>query len=161
MSRKADISAQAKAVISELRAAGLTVPSLETLAQYRIDTRAGYAPNVERALAEFDGEISDIEVAGISCKQVTPSGWSQSHGPCIQYAYGGGYVGGSTYEDLVIALPLAKHCAARIVLVDYRLSPGRLPFIAGTPLPRATAGHAAGIPGPARRLRRVAHRDRR
>ncbi len=123
MTREAVISAPAKAVVNELRAAGLTVPSLETLAQYRADTRAAYAPTVEQALARFDGEISDIEVAGIRCKQVTPPGWSQTHGPCIQYAYGGGYVGGSTYEDLIITLPLATHCAARVVMVDYRLSP--------------------------------------
>jgi acetyl esterase/lipase len=123
MTRKADISPQAKAIVAEMRAAGLTVPSLETLHQYRADTRAGYAPTVERALAGFDGEISEIEIAGVRCKQVTPPGWSQQDGPCIQYAYGGGYVGGSTYEDLAVAIPLALHSKARIVMVDYRLSP--------------------------------------
>jgi acetyl esterase/lipase len=123
MVRKADISAAAEAVISELRAAGMAVPSLDNLAQYRIDTRAGYSPYAEKAIAGFDGEIKDIEIDGVACKQLTPSTWSQSQGPCIQYAYGGGYVAGSTYEDLIIAAPLAQSCNARVVMVDYRLSP--------------------------------------
>jgi hypothetical protein len=64
MERKADISAEAEAVISGLRAAGMQIPTLDKLAQYRNETRAGYAPYVEQALAGFDGEIKDIEIAG-------------------------------------------------------------------------------------------------
>lgn len=123
MERKADISPEAEAVVSGLRAAGMQIPTLVNLAQYRVDTRAGYAPHVETAIAGFDGEINDIEIAGVGCKQLTPSTWSQNNGSCIQYAYGGGYVGGSTYEDLIIAAPLAQSCEARVVMVDYRLSP--------------------------------------
>ena len=41
MERKADISAAAEAVISELRAAGMQIPTLDNLVQYRANTRAG------------------------------------------------------------------------------------------------------------------------
>ena len=123
MTRRSDISAAAESLIAGMRTAGLTVPARDQLPQYRIDTRAAYAPYVEIAISGFDGEISDIEIAGIPCKQLTPVAWSRNRGPCIQYAYGGGYVSGSTYEDLIIAAPLAQHCSARVIMVDYRLSP--------------------------------------
>ncbi len=123
MERTADISAEAEAVLAGLRAAGMQIPTLDNLAQYRANTRAGYAPYVEQAIAAFDGEIKDIEIAGVGCRQLTPSTWSQKDGPCIQYAYGGGYVSGSTYEDTIITAPLAQHSSARVVMVDYRLSP--------------------------------------
>lgn len=123
MERKADISAEATAIIAELRVAGLTIPTRDNLDRYRVDTRAGYSSYAEKAIAGFDGEIRDVEIAGVPCKQLTPSSWSESHGPCIQYAYGGGYVAGSTFEDLIITAPLAQKSAARVVMVDYRLSP--------------------------------------
>ena len=70
MECKADISVEAEAVIAELRAAGLEVPTLDNLAQYRRATRAGYEPYVEKAIAGFDGEIKDIAIAGVGCKQL-------------------------------------------------------------------------------------------
>jgi len=121
--RKADMSAAATALYAELHSAGLVVPELDNLEQYRRDVRAGFDGYVQAALEAFRGEIKDIEVAGISCKQLTPEHWSNLEGRCIQYAYGGGYVSGSCYEDLIIAAPLAQLCEARIVMVDYRLSP--------------------------------------
>jgi len=121
--RKADMSPAATVLYADLRDTGLEVPELDNLEQYRKDVRAGFEGYVQTALDAFQGEILDIEVAGIPCKQVTPQHWSSLNGRCIQYAYGGGYVGGSCYEDLIIAAPLAQHCESRIVMVDYRLSP--------------------------------------
>jgi acetyl esterase/lipase len=121
--RKADMSPAAQALVDEMRSAGLTVPDHENLPQYRQDTREGFEPNVKRIMGTFSGEIRDIEVAGIPCKQVTPEDWAPDSSHCIQYAYGGGYIVGSSYEDLVIAIPLAQQCSARIVMVDYCLSP--------------------------------------
>jgi acetyl esterase/lipase len=120
---RADMSPAATALYAELRNAGLVIPELDHLEQYRRDVRAGFEGYVQAALEAFQGEILDIEVAGIPCKQVTPQHWSNLNGRCIQYAYGGGYVSGSSYEDLIIAAPLAQHCEARIIMVDYRLSP--------------------------------------
>ena len=121
--RNADMSAAATALYAELHSAGLVVPELGNLEQYRRNVRAGFDGYVQAALETFRGEIKDIEVAGISCKQLTPEHWSNLEGRCIQYAYGGGYVSGSCYEDLIIAAPLAQLCESRIVMVDYRLSP--------------------------------------
>lgn len=121
--RKADMSAAAAALYAELHSSGPVVPELDTLEQYRKDVRAGFDGYVQAALEAFRGEIKDIEVAGIACKQLTPQHWSSANGRCIQYAYGGGYVSGSCYEDLIIAAPLAQLCEARIVMVEYRLSP--------------------------------------
>ena len=123
MAQKPAISTEADAVLAELEEAGITVPTQETLHQYRADTRASFEPHVERFQAGFDGEIKDIEISGVSCKQLTPASWEQRDGLCIQYAYGGGYISGSCYEDLIIAIPLAQYCNARVVMVDYRLSP--------------------------------------
>ncbi len=119
---KADISAGAAKILAELQQQGPSGPDTDNLEQYRGDTRAGYEPSVRAAIDAFDGSIEDISLAGIACQQVTPDGWSGDD-LVIQYAYGGGYVSGSPYEDFVIALPLASSSGARIVMVDYRLSP--------------------------------------
>jgi hypothetical protein len=95
--RKADMSAAATALYAELHSSGPVVPELDTLEQYRKDVRAGFDGYVQAALEAFHGEIKDIEVAGIACKQLTPQHWSSANGRCIQYAYGGGYVSGSCY----------------------------------------------------------------
>ena len=121
--RKVTISPEAVSIASEMRSAGPIIPNLDNLQQYREDVRAGYESYVRKALDRFRGEIEDIEIAGISCKQVTPHNWAANSDPCIQYAFGGAYVSGSTHEDLIIAAPLAQNSSARIVMVDYRLSP--------------------------------------
>jgi len=121
--RNADMSAEATALCAEMYEADMVLPNLDDLGQYRNGVRTGFEPYVQTALAAFRGEIDDIEVAGIACKQVTPQHWSGSSGRCIQYAYGGGYISGSCHEDLIIAAPLAQLSESRIVMVDYRLSP--------------------------------------
>jgi len=120
---QADISPAAQALLAELQSAGMLIPDTNDIAAYREQVRAGFEDYVEKAVRAFDGRIEDIRVAGIGCKQVTPAGWSADNGGCIQYAFGGGYVCGSPYEDLVITAPLAQASGARIVMVDYRLSP--------------------------------------
>ncbi len=117
------MSPEAATLVAEMRGAGLKIPDLDKLEQYRKDVRAGFEAYVRKAQAAFSGAIEDIEIAGVNCKQLTPANWSTDTGLCIQYAYGGGYVCGSTYEDLVITVPLAQRCDARVVMVDYRLSP--------------------------------------
>jgi len=117
------ISEAAAALLAELASEQAELPQRDKLQQYRRDTRDRYRPWVEQARADFNGEIKDIEIAGVSCKQLTPYDWEQHRGGCIQYAFGGGYVCGSSYEDLIIAAPLAQQSRCRVVMVDYRLSP--------------------------------------
>ena len=119
---RADISAPAQEMLEELQRAGTIAPDPADMPAYRARVRAGFAPWAEAAARTFDGAIEDIEIAGIACKQLTPAGWRLEDG-CIQYAFGGGFVSGSPFEDLVIAAPLARASGARIVMVDYRLSP--------------------------------------
>ncbi len=120
--RGADISPEAAALLAELQRQGPTTPDPANIEQYRSDTRAAYEPGVLAAIDTFDGDIEDLQVAGIVCKQVTPRNWPRD-GIVVLYAYGGGYVSGSPFEDLLVALPLASASGARIVMVDYRLSP--------------------------------------
>jgi acetyl esterase/lipase len=123
MASKPQLSEAAVRMLADLEARSAVLPERADLTRYRRELRAAYQPWVENALAGFNGEIKDIDIAGVACKQLTPEGWSQQHDACIQYAFGGGYISGSAYEDLVIAAPLAQFSNARVVMVDYRLSP--------------------------------------
>lgn len=121
--RKADMSVEARQVFAELQASGIIVPTAQNCVQYRKDLRDASQDYIESILGQYDVEITEVEVAGISCRQQTPAGWSSQNGICILYAYGGGYVSGGTYEDQVITIAMASHTNARVVAVDYRLSP--------------------------------------
>jgi len=122
-SRHAAMSAEAAALYQQLRSNGLEIPRRENIGAFRDAVRAGFEDYIQTALDAFAGTIKIIDVAGISCRQLTPPGWSAKQGLCILYAYGGGYVSGSTYEDQVLTTRLASHSGARVVMVEYRLSP--------------------------------------
>jgi acetyl esterase/lipase len=117
------MSAAAAALYQSLRDDGLDLPDRDGLLAYRKSVRAGFEPNIRAALAKFEGDIDLFEIAGIDCRQLTPTGWSQDSGLCMLYAYGGGYVSGSTYEDQVLTATLARHSGVRIIMVEYCLSP--------------------------------------
>lgn len=117
------ISREAQVVFEELRAAGIVVPTAQNYLDYREQLRADDEATVQQTLEHYAVEVEDIEIAGVSCKQQTPQHWSEDNGICVLYAYGGGYVSGGTYADLVVTLPLAQYSNARVVSVDYRLSP--------------------------------------
>ena len=121
--RRADMSLAAATLYQQLCAAGIAVPDRAGLEAYRTAVRDGFAPQIEVAIEAFDGDIEMIEIAGIRCRQLTPPGWNSQQGHCILYAYGGGYVSGSTSEDQLITAPLAQQSGRRIIMVEYRLSP--------------------------------------
>jgi acetyl esterase/lipase len=121
--RHAAMSAEAAELYQQLRDRGLDIPGRGDLPAYRAAVRAGFDAQVQAAVAAFDGDIDMIEIAGIRCRRVTPRGWSQDSGRCLLYAYGGGYISGSTYEDQVLTTVLARHSGAAVVMVEYRLSP--------------------------------------
>lgn len=123
MDDRADISDAAREVRGQLIEAGIVIPTAQNYLQYRQDLVDGSADMIAQLEAGFDGVIEEIETAGVTCLQLTPAGWSEAAGPVIQYAYGGGYVSGSTGEDQGITVPLASAATARVVMVDYRLSP--------------------------------------
>ena len=121
--RRADMSPAAENLYQQLCAAGIALPYRENLDAYRTAVGDGFAPQIKVAIEAFDGEIEMIEVAGIRCRQLTPQDWNSQDGHCILYAYGGGYVSGSTNEDQLITAPLAQQSGTRIIMVEYRLSP--------------------------------------
>jgi len=123
MAAAGSISDAAAKMLQELESSSIALPDRENLPYYRRDTRTRYMPWVERARTAFDGEIKDIEIAGVRCRQLTPHDWQQRDGGCIQYAFGGGFISGGIDEDLVIAAPLAQLSRCRLIMVDYRLSP--------------------------------------
>ena len=114
---------QAAALYQTLCDEGLELPERASLPAYRDAVRGGFEENIHAAVAAFDGTIELLDIEGVSCRQLTPQGWDAERGDCILYAYGGGYVSGSTYEDQVLTAPLATRCSARVVMVEYRLSP--------------------------------------
>ena len=119
----ANISSKAQLLYDEMLAGGILVPTTENVLNYRADLIAESEQEICNLIDDFDGVIEEIEIAAIPCKQITPAGWSPETDACIQYAYGGGYVSGSTWEDQVITIPMAGFANARVVMVDYRLSP--------------------------------------
>lgn len=97
MAGKPPISDAAQQLLNQLQRNRISLPERDDLAHYRRDTRARFLPWIERARKAFDGEIKDIEIAGVACRQLTPHDWQQQGGTCIQYAFGGGFsVVGST-----------------------------------------------------------------
>jgi monoterpene epsilon-lactone hydrolase len=130
-SGKTGRSAEAQAFFEEFSGVKLKTPDVENLHQYRIDSREDFEPYIQRALNRYQVDIEDIQINGIPCKQITAPGWSPKDGLCIQYAYGGGAVAGSPYEDQIVTIPLAQFSNTRIVSVDYRLAPEH-PYPAAT-----------------------------
>ena len=95
--------------------------SFKKLTAYRNETRRSIAPAVERVLKMFEASIETRDISGVSCLWVKPSqikvDWK------IFYGYGGGYVSGSPFEDLTIAVPLAAETGAEVLIPHYRLAP--------------------------------------
>ncbi len=116
-------SPEAQAYFEQYSGQALAIPEAAQLKQFRIDTRDGFEPYVQRALNAYPVTVEDVEIAGVSCKQVTPPGWSEEEGRCVLYAFGGGAVSGSPYEDLIITLPMAHFAHARVISPAYRLAP--------------------------------------
>ena len=121
--REAGMSSSAASLYRQLLEQGPEVPSLDTLDDYRQALQTDSAADIQAAASAFEGVIEMIDIAGISCRQLTPRDWNGQQDNCILYAYGGGYVSGTTSEDQVITAPLAQHSGARILMVEYRLSP--------------------------------------
>ena len=95
--------------------------SLEKLTAFRNETRRSITPAVERVLKMYEASIETRDISGVTCLWVKPSqikvDWK------IFYGYGGGYVSGSPFEDLTIAVPLAAETGAEVMIPHYRLAP--------------------------------------
>lgn len=116
-------SEQAQLVFEQLRVNPRDFERMKHLESYRQFIRAGWQPQIDQAIADFDGSIENIELAGIRCLQLTPAGWDAATGLWVLHAYGGGFISGSPDEDMIVSAPLASMSVARIVCPYYCLSP--------------------------------------
>lgn len=65
--------------------------------------------------------ISRISIAGVKLLSILPSKKCER---TVVYLHGGGFVYGLSVAHVAYAVRLAKKCSARVLLVDYSLSPG-------------------------------------
>ena len=93
----------------------------KTVERYREETRAEFVPRAERALERLGPKVERTEIDGVPCLEVTPADSAPER--TILYGYGGGYVSGSAFEDLIISAALADLAHARIITPEYRLAP--------------------------------------
>lgn len=95
--------------------------SAENLPSLRAETRAYITPVVERTLRSSGVSTENINIAGIPCLEVLPPKHTATWD--ILYGFGGGFVGGSPFEDLTIVAPLCTMTGAKAIIPDYRLAP--------------------------------------
>ncbi len=93
----------------------------ETIDRYRTEIRAEFVPRAERALARFSPKLEHTEIGGIPCLEASPADGIADR--TILYGYGGGYVSGSAFEDLIVTAALADLACARVITPEYRLAP--------------------------------------
>lgn len=97
------------------------MPSAATIREFRDESASEFRVRAERMLARLPVCHREIVVAGIPCLEVVPI----TPGPAatLLYCYGGGFVCGSAFEDLIISAPLAAFANLRVVAPKYRLAP--------------------------------------
>lgn len=114
-------SPEARAFIAANPSEAIPAPRVATIASFRQDAAADFRPRAERMLARLPVHHEDIEIGGVPCIEVRPSGPDPVG--TLLYCYGGGFVCGSAFEDLIIAAPLAAFANLRVILPKYRLAP--------------------------------------
>lgn len=88
-----------------------------------------------------------IQIAGVECEWVTASGSRADH--VVIWMHGGAFCAGSCLTHRGMAGEIARHAAARVLTIDYRLSPEH-PFPAGRDDCLAVYAEVAAMPGVAK-----------
>ncbi|MEO0327498.1 MAG: alpha/beta hydrolase [Pseudomonadota bacterium] len=99
-----------------------------SILEIRKQTLELYTPTSQQAITNHGVTCSETEVAGVRCLEVTPS--KAIKGRQILYAFGGGFVQGSPFEDLPISAAISAKCQAKVICPYHRLAPEN-PFPAG------------------------------
>lgn len=119
-SAPAALSAEGRAILAD-PAQPMQDLSAETLPRVRAITRAMYADMANRAVDRAGVDVAETEIAGVPCLTLTPprpaAAWP------VLYGYGGGFIMGSPFEDLIVAAPLCARTGARVIIPHYRLAP--------------------------------------
>ena len=82
--RQAGMSSSADSLYRQLLEQGPEVLSLDTLDDYRQSLQTGSAADIQAAVSAFDGVIEMIDIAGISCRQLTPRVKSGHRQVCVR-----------------------------------------------------------------------------
>ena len=114
-------SPEARALLAELAAQGIPKLTRESLPQMRQQSVDGYTPLAERAVKRTGVTLRNLTIAGVDCIEVMPT--RRIADRTLIYCYGGGYVSGSAFLDLIISAPLADLTGARVIAPNYRLAP--------------------------------------
>jgi len=117
-------SIEAQEFIATNPASAVQPPDGSRIEQFRRDSAEYFQPRVDRALSRYDISVESTIISGIPCLEVTPN-VAKVRGVVLHF-FGGGFVCGSAYENLLIAAPICQYSAAKIVLPEYRLSPENL-----------------------------------
>lgn len=114
-------SVGARAFIAANATEPLPAPSAATIAEFRNEAASDFRVRAERALARLPVRQRDCIVAGVPCIEIVPA--ASDPAATLLYCYGGGFVCGSAYEDLIISAPLAAFANLRVIAPKYRLAP--------------------------------------
>ena len=93
----------------------------ENIQKIRSKLRASAEPLVQKVVKCHAVEISEKNICDVHCLIVSPK--RQTSDKKILYAYGGGFVSGSAFEDLPISVPLSALSGLEIIIPEYRLAP--------------------------------------
>ena len=83
--------------------------------------RAGMEAMARRLAPPADIAHAPVRIAGIACEWVTAPGSRDDH--VVVWMHGGGFVAGSCHTHRGLAGEIARHAAARVLTIDYRLAP--------------------------------------
>ena len=92
-----------------------------SLASIRSSVRASIEPMVRRVIDSYGVQISHEVIEGVSCQVVKPKKAPPDYR--ILYGFGGGFVSGSAFEDLTIAVPISALSELEVVIPEYKLAP--------------------------------------
>ncbi len=115
------ISEEALAFIEKNRAEDLAPRSSVDINQLRAEILEGFRPAAERAITRHKVTTNEKALDGVPYLEIMPA--EVRADVVIFYCFGGGYITGSPFEDLPITAALAEHTGARVISVDYPLSP--------------------------------------
>lgn len=95
--------------------------SSESLQAARTSVRLMAEPLVERVLGLHGVRVIYKMIGGIKCLVVQPKKICSNKK--ILYGFGGGFVMGSAFEDLTIAVPISALTNLEVIIPEYRLAP--------------------------------------
>jgi acetyl esterase/lipase len=83
--------------------------------------RASIKPLVQRILESNAVKLSEKTIGNVRCLVVQPQELASDSK--VLYGYGGGFVTGSAFEDLTIAVPISTRSGLEVIIPEYRLAP--------------------------------------